>query len=190
MFSLVGILPSSRAAAPACCSVALFTGFIGTTTPSDSSPPFMPVLRPKPSPARLPLLTAPQRDSRWGRSPGSRTCRFLCVRGVFDYAGSRCGLALCPCSFRLPLLATRPASRLRFFEAQYPSPPMPLFTLRMPPRDDTRKTRGQDCLLFLSCRTLSFPTTCRFIPAHLPGTSFPQASGVRRVGLATGQWGG
>ena len=142
-----------------CCSA-------HTTTPSDSSPPFLPVLRPK--------LTAPQRDSRWGRPPGSRTGRFLCVRGVFDYAGSRGGLALCPCSFRLPLLATRSASRLRFFEAPYPSPPMPLFTLRMPPRDDTRKTRGQDALLLLSCRTLSFPTAGRFIPAHLPGTGFPQ----------------
>ena len=143
-----------------CCSA-------HTTTPSDSSPPFMAVLRPKPSPA----LTAPP---RWGRPPGSRTGRFLCVRGVFDSAGSRGGLALCPCSFRLPLLATRQASRLRFFEAPYPSPPMPLVTLRMPPRDDTRKTRGQDGLLLLSCRTLSFPTTGRFIPAHLPGTSFPQ----------------
>jgi len=43
---------------------------------------------------------------------------------------------------------------------------MPLFTLRLPPRDGTRKTRGQDGSLLLSCRTLSFPTTCRFTPAH------------------------
>ena len=142
-----------------CCSA-------HTTTASDSSPPFMAV------------LTAPP---RWGRPPGSRTGRFLCVRGVFDYAGSRGGLALCPCSFCLPLLATRSASRLRFFEAPYPSPPMPLFTLRTPPRDDTRKSRAQDGLLFSSCKTLSFPTTCRFIPAHLPGTSFLQVS-VFRLG--------
>ena len=32
----------------------------------------------------------------------------------------------------------------RLFEAQSPGPPMPLSTLRVTPRDDTRKTRGQD----------------------------------------------
>ncbi|MFN0164889.1 MAG: hypothetical protein ACKV22_00540, partial [Bryobacteraceae bacterium] len=35
----------------------------------------------------------------------------------------------------------------------------------LPPRDDRRKTRGQDGSLLLSCRALSSPTTCRFIPA-------------------------
>ena len=43
---------------------------------------------------------------------------------------------------------------------------MPLFTLRLPPRGNRRKTRGQNGSLLLSCRTLSFPTACRFIPAH------------------------
>ena len=42
---------------------------------------------------------------------------------------------------------------------------MPLSTLRLSPRDERRKTRGQDGSLLLSCRTLSFPTACRFIPA-------------------------
>jgi len=32
----------------------------------------------------------------------------------------------------------------RLFEAQSPGPPMPLSTLRLAPRDATRKTRGQD----------------------------------------------
>ena len=41
-----------------------------------------------------------------------------------------------------------------------------LFTLQRPPRDDRRKTRGQDGSLLLSCRTLSFPTACWLIPAH------------------------
>ena len=45
-----------------------------------------------------------------------------------------------------------------------PCPLMPLFTLRRSPHDDHRKTRGQDGSLLLSCRTLSFPTTCRFDP--------------------------
>ena len=47
-----------------------------------------------------------------------------------------------------------------------PGPPVPLFTLRRPPRGRRRKTRGQDGSLLLSCRALSTPTKCRFIPAH------------------------
>jgi hypothetical protein len=43
---------------------------------------------------------------------------------------------------------------------------MPLSTLRLPPLDGLRKTRGQDGSLLLSCKTLSFSTSCRFIPAH------------------------
>src|SRR5262245_43817641 len=54
----------------------------------------------------------------------------------------------------------------RFFEAQSPGPPIPLSTLPAPPHDVTRKTRGQDGFaVLLSCRALSSPTTCRFIPA-------------------------
>ena len=37
----------------------------------------------------------------------------------------------------------------------------------MPPRDGPCKIRGQDGFaVLLSCRALSSPTTCRFIPAH------------------------
>src|SRR5947209_16692936 len=53
------------------------------------------------------------------------------------------------------------------FEAQSPRPLIPLSTLRPPPRDDARKTQGQDGFaVLLSCRALSSPTTCRFSPAH------------------------
>ena len=53
------------------------------------------------------------------------------------------------------------------FEAQSPRPLIPLSTLQPPPRDDDRKTRGQDGFaVLLSCRALSSPTTCRFSPAH------------------------
>src|SRR6187401_1783235 len=55
------------------------------------------------------------------RSPGSRACSFSACLGSSDYAGSRGGLALCPCSFRLPFQSTRSASRLKFLEAQYPA---------------------------------------------------------------------
>jgi hypothetical protein len=51
------------------------------------------------------------------------------------------------------------------FRSSIPCPPVPLFTLRAPPHDEPRKTRGQDGSLLLSCKTLSFSTSCRFIPA-------------------------
>src|SRR5258708_12657201 len=38
---------------------------------------------------------------------------------------------------------TASASRLRIFEAQLPSPSVPLFTLRRTPHDAPRKTRGR-----------------------------------------------
>ena len=54
-----------------------------------------------------------------------------------------------------------------------------VLSLRQSPHDDRRKTRGQDGSLLLSCRTLSFPTTCRFIPAHahLPAHVFDPSAG-------------
>jgi hypothetical protein len=56
-----------------------------------------------------------------------------------------------------------PTSR---FRSSVPCLPVPLSTLHVPPCVGPRMTRGQDGLLFLSCRTLSFPIPCRFIPAH------------------------
>ena len=66
VFSLGRTLPSSLSAAAACYSAALFEGFIGTTARSDSSPPFMPVVRLLPSPAGLPVpATASDEVSRF-----------------------------------------------------------------------------------------------------------------------------
>src|SRR5438067_5635067 len=69
------------------------------------------------------------------------------------------------------VIAFRLAERRRHpgregFRSSIPCLPVPLSTLRSPPYDDFRMTRGQDGALFLSCRTLSFPIPCRFIPAH------------------------
>ena len=52
------------------------------------------------------------------------------------------------------------------FRSSIPGPLMPLSTLRRPPRGGLRKTRGQDGSLLLSCETLAFSTSCRFIPTH------------------------
>ena len=51
------------------------------------------------------------------------------------------------------------------FRNSIPCPPVPLSTLRAHLTMGLRKTRGQDGLLLLSCKTLSFSTSCRFIPA-------------------------
>jgi hypothetical protein len=56
----------------------------------------------------------------------------------------------------------------RFSKLNSPAPLIPLSTLQATPRDVPRKTRGQDGFaVLLSCRALSSPTTCRFIPAHV-----------------------
>jgi hypothetical protein len=51
------------------------------------------------------------------------------------------------------------------FRSSIPCPPVHLSTLGVPPHDDPPKTRGQDGSLLLSCKTLPFSTSCRFIPA-------------------------
>ena len=48
-----------------------------------------------------------------------------------------------------------------------PSPKLGNKKIKSDLHDDARKTRGQDVFAaLLSCRALSSPTTCRFIPAH------------------------
>ena len=79
---------------------------------------------------------------------------FLSVRRFFDYAGpadhsrlSRSAVLPSPLRQKVGVLIHR------LFEAQYPGPPMPLSTLRAPPHDVARKTRGQDGFaVLLSCR--------------------------------------
>ena len=52
------------------------------------------------------------------------------------------------------------------FEAQYPAHQCPCLRFDGHLAVHRRKTRGQDGSLLLSCRALSSPTTCRFIPVH------------------------
>jgi hypothetical protein len=61
-------------------------------------------------------------------------------------AAGRVAFPFCPQDRRLELV----------LRSSIPGPPMPLSTLRSPPRGGTRKTQGQDGSLLLSCRTLSF----------------------------------
>src|SRR5262245_62792831 len=92
---------------------------------------------------------------------------FLSVHRFFDYAGPVGHSRLT----RPPVLPSPLRQKVgvlihRLFEAQSPGPPIPLSTLRATPHGVARKTRGQNGFaVLLSCRALSSPTTCRFIPA-------------------------
>jgi len=69
--------------------------------------------------------------------------KFLGVSGVFDYAGPNRNSRYRPCPFCLPCITKTSASGLHLFGAQWPTPPVPLFTLRCAPHGTQRKTRGR-----------------------------------------------
>ena len=140
------------------------------------------------------IVWVPERSRR--HSGTGEVSRFSCmlflrVRGVYDYGGlDQCSLsASADVAFSVSLKDRRP--RLGF-RSSIPGPRMPLSTLQSEPHDSNCKTQGQDGLLFLSCRTLSFPATCGFIPALcLPPNSINCAQKeLRIVRLAGGhnQW--
>src|SRR5580704_10171422 len=70
--------------------------------------------------------------------------KFLSVRGVCDYAGpgSDSRYRRRRCCLPQPRQSRR--SRIKLSRSSIPGPPMPLFTLHVPPRHSPRKTRGQD----------------------------------------------
>jgi hypothetical protein len=86
----------------------------------------MRAVRPKPSPAVLRLIFTA------GIPEVSRfSCmKFLGVTGVFDYAGLSRNSRNRSCSCGLPRITKTSASGLHLFEAQLPTPPIPLSTLR------------------------------------------------------------
>jgi hypothetical protein len=159
MFSSICALPSP-ASAEGCPS--LFGWFTGTTAQSDFSCTFASAVRFMAFADRSwPVDQDVQEISRF-------SCMlFLSVRGFLDYAGPNNPLAVSVVVV-LPSSLRNGVGILfhRLFEAQSPGPPIPLSTLQAIPRDIACKTRGQDGFAaFLSCRALSSPTTCRFIPA-------------------------
>src|SRR6202008_51950 len=112
-------------------------------------------------------LLRPDCPSCWQptmRSPGSRACSFSACLGsttTWDRSQTR-AYRLPTCS--LPLKSTGSASQFGFFEARYPAHRCLCLRFTSTPRDVHGKTRGQVGSLLLSCRTLSFPTACRFYP--------------------------
>ena len=87
------------------------------------------------------------------------------VSGVFDYAGLARDLRCRPRHVAFHQIKSVGAL-IASFRSSIPSPPVPLFTLRRTPRDAERKNSGPSGSLLLSRRTLAFPASCRFIPAH------------------------
>jgi len=91
--------------------------------------------------------------------------QFLDVPGVYDYAGSEPRLAVAPGSVQPSPSVHRVGIPNCPSRSSIPCPPMPhvyasAAASRPPPQD--WRSGGS---LLLSCRTLSFPTACRFIPA-------------------------
>jgi hypothetical protein len=130
-------------------------------TRSDSSPPFMPASRLSAFSGRsTPIAGVDSTEfSRFS------CMKFLSVRGVYDYAGPPSGSRS-----RLPGVLPSPSVHKVgapnwFFEAQYPAHQCPCLCFAPLLTVSPRKTRGQDGSLLLSCETLSFSTSCRFIPA-------------------------
>ena len=95
--------------------------------------------------------------------------KFLGVHGVYDYAGSPPGSRYRPTRV-LPSPSVHKVSTPNWlFEAQYPAHQCPCLRFAPHLTVNPRKTRGQGGSLLLSCETLSFSTSCRFIPAHRTG---------------------
>src|SRR6266852_4953460 len=96
-------------------------------------------------------------------SLGSRTWSFYTCSGLrLRRAGPE--LAYRPLPYCLPSSVTPSAPWNARFRSSIQSLHMPLSTLPVQRYRRPHMTRGQDGLLGLSCRTLSFLTPCRFIP--------------------------
>ena len=124
------------------------------------SPPFMRALRPWPLPAGLlPCGAVNDEVSRFS------CIQFLSVPGVYDYVGSQLGLAIAPSPVWPSPCIHKVGIPDSPFRSSIPCPLMPrayaATTASRPPPQDSRSGGS----LLLSCRTLSFPTACRFIPA-------------------------
>src|ERR1700733_14525071 len=160
MFSLARAL-TSPISAEVCPS--LFDRFTGTTARSNSSGACQPAVR---------LLAFSGRSrSRLGREV-PEVSRFSCmlflsVRGFLDYAEpagrSRSYAASC---VAFPLGGRVSVSDPSFSKLNSPAHRFPCLRFNGALADAAARLRVKRESLLLSCRALSSPTTCRFIPAH------------------------
>src|SRR5882757_1332483 len=130
----------------------------------------MRALRPKPSPAVLLLV-------------GSRRLRGLPVLvheasrrvWVYDYAGPSRNLRYRSRPYCLPPMQKRQRPDCIFSELNTQPTCTPVYASSDTSRWATQNS-GPSGSLLLSRRTLSFPASCRFIPAHCIGDFAPTAS--------------
>ena len=123
----------------------------------------MRVVRPKPSPAVLLLFPA----------GASEVSRFSCMKlpgvsGVYDYAGPdrNSRYRSRPCC--LPPMQKRQRPDCQFSKLNTQPTCTPVYASPNTSRCATQNS-GPSGSLLLSRRTLSFPASCRFIPAHCIG---------------------
>src|SRR5215472_12260748 len=136
MFSLFNGLPSPLSVTSLS---SLFEWFISTMPLSDSSAT-------RGEPCGLGLLSPSYRP--FGSADVAEVSRFSCMKfpdvlWVLRLRGTAQGLALAPLLMLPSTISTVSASRLLVFEAQSPSPPVPLFTLHRLPRGRRCKTQGR-----------------------------------------------
>jgi len=121
----------------------------------------MRAVRPKPSPA---VLVS-------GLTAGlSEVSRFSCMKlpgvsGVFDYAGPSRDSRYRTCSCCLPPVRKRRRPDCLFSELNTQPTCTPVYASPCTSRY-TAQNSGPSGSLLLSRRNLSFPASCRFIPAH------------------------
>ena len=87
------------------------------------------------------------------------------VSGVFDYAGPNRDSRYRPCSCGLPPVRKRRRPDCLFSELNTQPTCTPVYASPCTSRY-TAQNSGPSGSLLLSRRTLSFPASCRFIPAH------------------------
>src|ERR1035437_1854543 len=160
MFSLARAL-SSPASAEDCSS--LFDRLIGTTARSDSSGACRSAVR---------LFAFSDRSRFWLDREASEISRFSCmsflsVRGVLNYAEpvnhSRSYAADC---IAFPSADGVSALVQCFSKLNTRPTDAAVYASRSALRRSVQNSRSGWIRFLLSCRALSSPTTCRFIPAH------------------------
>jgi hypothetical protein len=138
----------------------------------------MRAVRPKPSPA---VLVS-------GLTAGiPEVSRFSCMKlpgvsGVFDYAGPNRDSRYRPCPYCLPPEIKRRRPDCLFSELNTQPTCTPVYASPCISRY-TAQNSGPSGSLLLSRRTLSFPASCRFIPALTSGHNRPIASHFHSGGL-------
>jgi hypothetical protein len=119
------------------------------------------------------------------RSREFEVSRFSCMKlpgvsGVYDYAGPRRNLRYRSRPYCLPPMQKRRRPDCIFSELNTQPTCTPVYASPYTSRCATQNS-GPSGSLLLSRRTLSFPASCRFIPAHRIGDLSPTEAGIRAV---------